>query len=219
VVLLTERGEWGLRARAGQLLAKQRAFDAKVYYVGSDDVGALLNAMRYPADAIIAVAPFRRALRWFAQSHDKSSVPWILASQDIATAMSSARPYTVAVTLPWSPTSTGGDSVFPSLDFAATYKAYYGKTPPVDAAAGAALGALLNDLVVAARSTDPSRLLRARDTLKGGSLWGPLSFKRGEQAAFSPYVVLLDQGKLVDIWPPPGKVRALRRSIPPAARG
>jgi hypothetical protein len=132
-----------------------------------------------------------------------------------------ARRSTLAVTVPWSPTSIGGggDSVFPPLDFATTYEAVYGKIPSVDAAAGAAVGTLLNQLVVVARSTDPSRLLQARDSLKSDSFWGPFSFNRGEQAAFLPYVVLLNRGKTVNIWPNPAKVGALRLSVPPAASG
>jgi Periplasmic binding protein len=219
VVLLTAPGDWALRARSGQLLAQQRAFDAPLIKVRSADVDKALKRVRGPLDAIITVAPFRRALRWFVQTRRKSRTPWILVSADLATAVPIARPYTVAVTVPWSPTSIGGDSVFPSKDFPTTYEAVYGKEPSVDAAAGAALGALLNQIVVTARSTDPSRLLRARAHLNGGSFWGSSSLRGGEQPTFLPYVVLLDHGLPINIWPPPGKIKHLRLSIPPAATG
>jgi hypothetical protein len=217
VALLTQSGEWALRAREGQFLARQRAFDAQVIQVGGANAGAALKIVRHPLDAVITVAPFRRAVKWFAQAHTRSRTPWILATADLASGIEVARPYTVAVTAPWSPTSGGGDPVFPPMDFATTYEAVYDRPPSSDAASGAALGALLTQLVAVARSTDPSRLIRARDALKSGSLWGPLSFRHGEQAAFSPYVVLLDRGKTVNIWPPPGKIEALRFSVPPAA--
>ena len=100
-----------------------------------------------------------------------------------------------------------------------SFEAIYGKIPSIDAAAGATLGVLLNRLVVAARSTDSSRLLRARAKLDGDSFWAssPLSFRDGEQDNFLPYVVLLDGGKPMNIWPFPSNVKALRLSVPPAA--
>jgi Periplasmic binding protein len=219
VVLLTERGEWALRAHSGQLLAQQRAFDARLVKVRSTNADAALKTVPGPLDAVITIAPFRRGLGWFAQSRRTSRTPWILVAPDLATAVEPSRRHRVAVTVPWSPISIGGDRIFPPTDFSATYEAVYGESPSLDAAAGAALGALLNELVIGARSTDPSRLLRAREELEGNSFWGPLSFQNGEQAPFAPYVVLLNRGTPLNIWPPPARVKALRLSIPPAEGG
>lgn len=218
VAVLSVPGVWGLRASATSRMAAARGYRVEsVRVVGDDATTALRRARGVKGlQAILVSAPFSKAYGWFRTDGVADDPPWVLAAEDF----SEARPRgpQVAVTVPWAPTTRRGGPVFGPGEFPKVYSDLYGRASGSDAAAGAAVGVLLTQLVQQARSTDPVRLLRAREELKTESMWGLLAFKRGEQVSpRSADLVLIGGGRPpLPIWPEPQNPDLLSRSIPPA---
>lgn len=215
VAILAATGTWAARADRAARLARARGYKTDVVGVRGGAHDALEEASRSSQPEVVLVsAPFERGLRWFREPGLPRTAPWVLSAESARDVVAGdAGP--VAVVMPWSPTSGRAGAVFGPREMAELYLNVYGEQPTVDAAAGTALGILVQALIQRARSTDPGRVLLARESLAIESFWGTLRFVNGEQDPTpSAQLVLADGEDLRSIWPEPPDPPALRRSVP-----
>jgi hypothetical protein len=216
LVIAATTGTWGLRAARAANGARARGYRVRLIRVAPGDVPPAASLRASRPDAVLVSAALSDALAWFRAGGGPARVPWILAAEDPRDVERGFRARVAAV-VPWSPTSNRAGAVFGRGEMPELYRIAYGGTPSVDAAAGAAVGVVIQQMVQGARSTDPVRMLRARDRMKVESFWGSLSFVNGEQRpAPSAHLVLSGGNELVSIWPDPPNPPGLRRSVPAA---
>jgi hypothetical protein len=127
----------------------------------------------------------------------------------------------MAIEVPWSPAGPQDGVLFTARgEFTTRYESAYGGAPTPDAAAGAALGLILDRMVYEARSTDPSRMLRVRGSMMVPSPWGTITFHGGRSRPVPSQLVLAKHGRVEHVDPPldPAKaaaeLRLFRSSVP-----
>ena len=215
VAVVARTGNWARRGRAAHLLARSRGYASTIDRVDrTDPAPALRRARRLRPDLIVVLARFEDSVRWFRIAGTQDDPPWAVAVGDVSSAQSQIEAGALAVTAPWSPTTERGGPVFGPREFRAVYRDQYGDLATTEAAAAAAAGIVITQAVQTARSTDVSRMLRARDSLRTESLWGTLRFEDGEQVALPPAAVLLTPNGPQSIGPAPSQPALLVRSKP-----
>jgi hypothetical protein len=218
VLILFKRGTWGLRALRGANEARRRGYKTKTVAVSS--TGALDGVLRSAgrADFTAVYAPPREAVSWF-KAGGRDPSPWALVADETTAIEPALGSEKVAVEVPWSTSQNFGDGLFGPGGFTRAYDAAFGGTPPTDAVAGASVGVILRAMVAKARSTDPTRLLEARDAAPIFTPLGPLVFRSGQPRAVPSVVVLLSPGHNPFTLSPDRKsVAVLRTSVPPRSR-
>ena len=217
IAILTTPGKWARRARVAVQNATERTYVVLLRRTGQRGRATLDALRRWQPDAVLVVAPPSQAKRLY-EAGGALRVPWIIAAEDARAALDLHRADRIAVEVPWSPTTLRGGDVFPPRAFTQDYVDTYGDLPTRDAAAGAAMGVVITQMVLGARSTDPTRMLKARDELEEPSFWGRLKFENGQQVPDAPSLLLLDRGRLVPMWPEQRRPNRLRSSVPQRAR-
>jgi ABC-type branched-subunit amino acid transport system substrate-binding protein len=216
VAIVLGKGRWATRGRLAVRRARQRGYRADELTVDPADGPATLarvRAGRY--DVVLAVGSPRDTLRWFRLAGSAGvDVPWVLAVDRLARGLALGRRDVVALETTRAPTFPYGGLLFTPNEFADLYRKAYGAAPGLDAAAGAALGVTLSASVERARSTDPSRVLKARDSMRMPSFYGTLAFKRGEQLPIPSVLVLGHRGTPRFAFSRQGGVGAILASVP-----
>lgn len=216
VVILTDRAPWPVEARNAFRAAQTRGISATIAEVRGGDVAAALRDVELDRQgAILVTAPTTTAIRWFERARTidgAADLPWVVGARDVPRA--DLPEGGIAVSVPWSPTSTAGGA--PEL--AAMYSDLYGSPATADAAAALTLGTLLTDAAERAQTTVGIRLQRTMAEAKLLTAWGQVTFEQGEQEPAPPaQVVLASPDALRGIWPAPQSPQLLRRSVPGAA--
>jgi hypothetical protein len=217
ILILYKRGSWGLRALKGADEARKRGYKVKSLAVpGTSSLGGILRSAG-KVDFTAAYAPPRQALSWFkAGGRDRS--PWTLVADETTAIEPGLGKLKAAVEVPWSTSQSFGDGLFGPGGFARAYDVAFGGTPPTDAVAGASIGLIVRTMVIVARSTDPTRLLKARDATPILTPLGPIVFQRGQPRQVPSVVVLLGPKSTTPLLPNDKGVAGLRKSVPPKAR-
>ena len=221
VAILYAGGSWRERARRAAADADRRHVPAVAFDVARRGTrGALAAAGRLKPSLIVAFAPLGQAGRWFRTA--RAATPWVIVADEAAQAAHALRRLRVAVEVPWSPATPRSGALFANgAEFTAAYAHAYGGIPTTEAAAGAGLGLTVSSMVPLARSTDPTRMLRAREYMDAPSVWGALTFDHGEERLPNSQLVLVDHGRVRQIAPPAPSAkpaqgsRLLRSSVPP----
>lgn len=164
------------RCAASAAAARARGSSVRVLDVGRGGLEAALAQVRADRpDMIVVQAPPGMAKRWFGHgAAARVKAPWVLVADDAVIAARALRSTRIAAEVPWSP----------------------------EGSSGGFLGLAISAMVVEGRSSDPSRLLRARDAMRVPTRWGVLAAHRGELASPPSQLVLLDHGAVRPLWPP-----------------
>jgi hypothetical protein len=160
---------------------------------------------------VLVAAPVEDAMRWFESAPRRPGVPWVIGAPDVGPALAAAGRTTVAVSVPWSPTSNQGETAA----LADIYTSLHGGQPTTDAAAGATLGILLARAVQDAKATIGARLIGAFERLDALTPWGQVRFTDGDAVTPPAQVILLDRGVPRSIFPFPPVPGRLQESLPP----
>ena len=218
IVIAYTSGRWGLRAVAAARAAGERQYDVEMVRLTGREATPLVRRLRRDEPDLVAVfARSSHAEAWF-RAAAGTRAPWVLAVDDVGRTIDRQPDLDIAMEVPWSPRTSASDPFFKVGEFARDYEAAYGSVATADAAAGVTLGVIISMSADRAKSVDPSRLIAARDSIETGAMWGPLKFRKGEQEPFpSSFVFVLD-GVVYGVPNSAAGRRALRRSVPPAAR-
>jgi hypothetical protein len=208
-------GYWGRQAERAIELAEARNYTVREAAVDATSASAAIRRVdRSPTVVVFAFGSLRQSLRWF-RSASRTGARWILSADDLSTAVPEVGGTRAALSVPWAFTRDTGSELFGPGEFTRKFRLAHNRLPRTGAAAGAAVGLAISRLVGTARSTDPTRLLRARDDLNEPSLWGRLIFEDGMQRDEPGALVLVDAGRIRQIAPQPFDFRLLRASVPP----
>jgi hypothetical protein len=169
------------------------------------------DSLEAKAAVVVVAAPLKAALRWFRTAPRRRGMPWVIGAGDVGPALAAAGRTTVAVSVPWSPTSNQGEAGA----IADIYTSLHGGLATTDAAAGATLGTLIARAVQAGKSTTGSRLIGAMERLDVLTPWGQTSFKNGESVLPPAQVILLENGSPQPVFPFPPFPTRLKDSLPP----
>lgn len=210
VTILAVPGAYALAGQRAAEVARSRGGRPSLEIVRGDRPRRA--ALEAKAAAVLVAAPPATAVRWLRGAPRRPRVPWVVGATDLGRVVDAAADTTVAVSVPWSPTSTQGES--PAL--AEAYTALHGGLATTDSAAGATIGLLLMHAVQNAKAASGARLIDAFDQLDVLTLWGQINFKSGEPVTPPAQLVLLDHGAPEPIFPFPSRPAKLMESVPPA---
>jgi ABC-type branched-subunit amino acid transport system substrate-binding protein len=208
IVILHSTGEWAARAVDAARTARDRAYQPQLIAVPPQQTPNPRRLTDRPTDAVLVAAPVGEGIRWFRSAARPRGPLWVLAAQDLPSAQAAAGAAVVAVAVPWSPTVLMGGPYFGPGEFSSLFQRSYGRPATVPAATGGAIGMAIYSLVQTARSTDPARLLQARERVQAPAFFGVIQFVDGEMTPPPSAVVLLDAGRARTLWPAPAPARA-----------